>query len=177
MLNIHKIIYNSNIYGPGSRTVIWFKGCSIRCEGCINTELWSFEIEQTFTVEQLVNKIQGNEVSLIGGEPLDQNDIEEFIMHLKKNDIGIVLFTGYSLNDIQKFEIAKLCDIVVSEPFKLKEINSGLYLRGSNNQLITFFSNRYNNFTFKEIENYELIINDQIEIRGRDKDFIDKILK
>lgn len=176
MLNVYKIIHYSTIYGPKMRTVIWFKGCSLRCKGCINPELWSKDPATLYSVEDLVKEVKGKEVTLLGGEPLEQEYIVDLLLAFKANNIGVLMFTGYSLNDRSIYEKAKLCDIVVSEPFILEELNYDLYLRGSNNQVITSFTNRYSKDDFKELEMYEVVINDSVELRGRDKSFIDKLL-
>ena len=67
MLNVYKIIHYSTIYGPKMRTVIWFKGCSLRCKGCINPELWSKDPATLYSVEDLVKEVKGKEVTLLGG--------------------------------------------------------------------------------------------------------------
>lgn len=176
MLNVHKIIYNSRIYGPGERTVIWFKGCSLKCQGCINPELWSFDKENLYTSLELSQMIKSNSVTLLGGEPLDQEDILDFIKIVKSMNIGIILFTGYSIKNREKMKIACYCDTVISEPFDTNKINSSLYLRGSENQIINHYSSRYNFKDFEQKESIEIVINNEIEIRGREKDILKKLL-
>lgn len=178
--NIHHIAHNSKIYGPGDRDVIWFKGCTIRCKGCINPHLWSFDKENEMTLASVLNLIKAKEVTLLGGEPLDQEDLYDLIVELKHREIGVILFTGYSYNklDENKLQTAKLCDVVISEPFELEKKDDSLYLRGSSNQIITSHTNRYNKADFKEKTEYELVINDELEFRGRKKiSFIEDLLK
>lgn len=178
-LNVHHIAHNSKIYGPGNRDVIWFKGCTIRCKGCINPHLWSFDAENEMKISDILNSIQGNEVTLLGGEPLDQPNLIFLIDEFKKRDIGVILFTGYSYDKLQgvKQEIAHKCDVVISEPFELDKKDDSLYLRGSTNQILTFNSIRYNRLIFVEKTEYELVIKDSIEFRGRkNKDFLVDLL-
>lgn len=41
---INSIIYNRSLAdGPGVRTVVFFQGCDIRCEGCHNPSTWNID--------------------------------------------------------------------------------------------------------------------------------------
>ena len=130
MLNVYKIDADNSIYGPGKRTVIWFRGCSIRCAGCINPELWKRDDKSNVLIDSLLSNISNEGVTLLGGEPLDQENIEIFIDKLKTLDKSIILFTGYSLNNIDdnKKRIASKCDVVISEPFIKNLKDDSLYL-------------------------------------------------
>lgn len=160
--------------------VIWFKGCTIRCKGCINPHLWSFDKENEMALSSVLSSIKAKEVTILGGEPLDQKDLYDLIVELKHRDIGVILFTGYSyINpDEKKLQTVKLCDVVISEPFELEKKDDSLYLRGSSNQIFTFHTKRYNKTDFEERTEYELVINDKLEFRGRKNiSFIDELLK
>lgn len=98
MLNVYKIAYDSKIYGPNKRTVIWFRGCSIRCKNCINPELWERDSSVNKSVEEVLSLIKNNDVTILGGEPLDQEDLELLIDKLIDQKKSIILFTGYSKN-------------------------------------------------------------------------------
>ena len=179
MLNIYKIAYNNLIYGPGKRTVIWFRGCSIRCKDCINSYLWERKTESDMSVDNAILKIKNEGITLLGGEPLDQEDLEVFIDELKKNNKNIIMFTGYSKNqyDERQKRIASKCDVVISEPFIEELKNDNLYLRGSSNQIITINSNIFKLSDFEKPNMFEININDfQIESFGRNKNIIKELL-
>lgn len=180
MLNVHAVAVDNSIYGPGKRTVIWFRGCSIRCKNCINPELWKRDTKCDISINDLMCKIKNNEVTLLGGEPLDQEDLEQFIDALKENNIGIILFTGYSTKDYdeRKKRITEKCDVVISEPFIQELKDDSLYLRGSLNQIIAVNSNRYENYNFSKSSSFEMDINNNhITSFGRDKNIINEILE
>ena len=79
MLRIYKIAHDSKIYGPGNRDVVWFKGCSLHCKNCINPELWSTKGAELFSVDETVNQLKSKHLTLLGGEPLQQEDILPFL--------------------------------------------------------------------------------------------------
>ncbi len=102
--------------GPGIRTTIFFKGCSIYCPWCCNPENISYDLQPwqnengesgvygyDITLKELFNEItkdkafyeDGGGVTLSGGEPLLQ--IEKCIpllKELKKNGIKIAVETA-----------------------------------------------------------------------------------
>lgn len=180
MFNVYKISIDNPIYGPGKRTVIWFRGCSIRCKGCINPELWEKSSINEMNLTDLLSNIKNDDVTLLGGEPLEQDDLERFIDELVRRNIGIILFTGYSLSNMgtNKLRVCSKCDVVISEPFDEKLKDDSLYLRGSKNQIISFNSKRYNESDFFKKTN-ELSIKiegNSVESFGRNKIIIEELL-
>lgn len=110
-IKIHSILSNSRVNGPGSRTVIWTQGCSKGCKGCFNPETWTTNGDES-DIEDVFLKIknfilQGDTgITFTGGDPLEQ---PESLLHLliKINDElldklpdGIIIFTGYTLQEI-----------------------------------------------------------------------------
>lgn len=179
MLNIYRIENNNPIYGPGKRTVIWFRGCSIRCKNCINPELWNRESNSNKSIEEVLSKITDDGVTFLGGEPLDQEDIESLIDELKKLNKTIILFTGYSKlsYDQRKKRITDKCDVVISEPFINELKDDSLYLKGSTNQIITINSNIYKESDFNKDNIMEIEISDNIlKSYGRNKNLINDLL-
>lgn len=179
MLNVYKISKNNSIYGPGKRTVIWFKGCSIRCKGCINPELWNRSDDCNMSIDDLLLLIQNDGVTLLGGEPLDQDDLEHLIDKLIEQKKSIILFTGYSKIDFdeRKRRISSKCDVVISGPYIEDLKDDSLYLRGSTNQQVTFYSSRYNEKHFDKCNIMEINIkSNEIISYGRNKNIIKELL-
>lgn len=179
MLNIYRIENNNPIYGPGKRTVIWFRGCSLHCKGCINPELWNRDSNSNKSIEEVISKISDDGVTLLGGEPLDQEDIELLIDELKSLNKTIILFTGYSKRsyDDRKKRITNKCDVVISEPFINELKDDSLYLRGSTNQIVTINSNIYKESDFNKDNVMEIeISNNNLKSYGRNKNLINDLL-
>lgn len=179
MLNIYKIAHDSKIYGPGNRDVVWFKGCSLHCKNCINPELWSFDNADLMEIDDLIKELKAKEVTFLGGEPLQQSDILPLIKKLKKLKIGIILFTGYEKSELagDKKKAADLCDVVIYGRYIDKLKDDSLYLRGSLNQEIVFNSKRYNPDDFIKPNSFELNLNDEMELHGRNKELIKELLE
>lgn len=90
--------------------MIWFDGCSIRCEGCFNKHLWNGNHPEAteFTPEQLAEAIKTfckknqnvKTVIFSGGEPLDQpiGLILDLMGRLKP--LKILIYTGYTKDKI-----------------------------------------------------------------------------
>ena len=92
---------------------IYLSGCTIKCNGCHNPELWDFgygDILSGHKLELIGHKINEantlvQEIRILGGEPLD-NDIDKLdamLMYLNGRfpDKKLVLFTGYNLVDLE----------------------------------------------------------------------------
>lgn len=180
MLFIYKIENDLNIYGPGKRTAIWFSGCSIHCKGCINPELWKRDFKTGKCIDEVLSLIKNDCVTLLGGEPLDQEELEVFIDKLKKEKKSIILFTGYSLIDFdeRKKSISSKCDVVICEPYIEALRDDTLYLRGSLNQIMLFNSKLYSEKDFMKDNTFEIDIkNNSVKSFGRNKKIITELLE
>ncbi|ASR76774.1 ribonucleotide reductase of class III (anaerobic), activating protein [Salmonella phage ST11] len=69
--------------GEGVRVSLFVAGCKHHCEGCFNRESWKFNAGKVFTYANLYGIIQlmGDNaisgLSILGGEPLDDRNVEE----------------------------------------------------------------------------------------------------
>lgn len=158
MINIERmmLVDNEHLYGPGKRLLIYLKGCSIHCEGCINPHLWSFEGGTPLSSEEITKILNENDldgVTLHGGEPLDQSEgLLKIVKDLKLNGKTVILFTGYSKKELSghKLKIWNLADIVVAGRFQLKKRNVYLQFRGSTNQRVFTHQGKYKDYKLKD---------------------------
>lgn len=82
--------------GPGSRFIIFFAGCGLRCKYCHNPDTWKMTDGKLYTVDQLVTEAMSCQsywgkkggVTVSGGEPLMQID---FLIELFKKfkELGV----------------------------------------------------------------------------------------
>lgn len=148
--------------GEGVGVSLFVQGCHFHCRNCFNQDTWDFsggkewnrEIEDEFM--KLVNRPYIKRVSLLGGEPLaDENvlDIMRLINRIKTEcpDKKIWCYTGYTWEQIfpivnpylnltqaemTRQNAVKSCDILVDGRFVEEEKDLSLEFRGSENQRI-----------------------------------------
>ncbi len=185
-LNIAHIETGSDIYGPGMRFVIWFQGCSLRCPGCWNKSMWSFDpcdlMERKHLLQIILSCPEIDGVTVLGGEPLDQaENLYWLLVSLRDENIGVMLYTGYELSEIKndglKSEICQLADILVSGRYKEDERDLGLKWRGSRNQSILIQNAKYEGLDLNDgINEVEIMIDEfgALKVLGYpDEDLVD----
>ena len=143
--------------GVGIRTSVFVSGCSNKCKGCFNQELWDKNYGQEFTDETIkeildsIDKPYIDGLSILGGDPLEYYNLEmvdkliiEFRKHFGFNK-SIWMWTGYLLEDIinddRRWEVVRKLDYLVDGPFIQKKKNLKLKYRGSENQRIIDMQN------------------------------------
>lgn len=126
--------------GPGIRTVVFLKGCPLRCEWCANPESQNPEIELLWDAERWPEKVKrqegwaitvekavelcvqdrdfyeesGGGVTLSGGEPLMQSEFSASLLRALKAE-GIhtaVETTGYASSQVFS-RVAGLADLLL----------------------------------------------------------------
>lgn len=168
--NIAHIEPESEIYGPGRRFVIWLQGCSLACPGCWNKEMWSFEpkhlVERDILLSDILSYPGLEGVTLLGGEPLQQaSNVHWLLSNLKDRNIGIMLYTGYELEEIfvnpTLSHICNLADILIAGRYHEEERYLFLRWRGSRNQSITLLTDRYSDLQLEDnLNEVELTIDE-----------------
>jgi len=134
--------------GEGIRVTIFISGCNIKCKGCFNKEYQSFEYgnilndEMINKIIDLVNKPEISGLSILGGEPLDQNPVElgDFLREIKYNtNKSIWMWTGHNFETLDKYMsgiVHKYIDILIDGKFNIDERDLKLRFKGSKNQRI-----------------------------------------
>lgn len=134
--------------GPGIRTTIFVTGCTHNCKECFNKEYQDFNFgdpwtdKETEMVKDYLNQPEVAGLTLLGGEPFQNMDgLVPLLKEIRKStDKDIWIFSGDTFEaikaDEKKFQLLKLCDVLVDGPFvnELKDLR--LKFRGSSNQRI-----------------------------------------
>lgn len=106
-LRVHAFLPCSRANGPGRRAVLWTQGCSLGCPGCFNPETHPFSgslvpVDEVYEWIVASPAIEG--VTLSGGEPLQQRPALRALLQRVRTetDLSVVLFSGYSLDEIRR---------------------------------------------------------------------------
>ena len=91
--------------GPHRRYALWVAGCSLRCPGCCNAELFDGGSGETRGVQTLVHRVAQaarrhrlEGVTVLGGEPLEQMaGVGALAAGVRARGLGVLVFTGYTL--------------------------------------------------------------------------------
>lgn len=136
----------------GIAVSLWTVGCPHHCKGCHNQNLWDYDAGQDIpikmVIDELKEKINKNGVmrnlSILGGEPLDPQNVKDVDKVLKEvratyPNIKIYLWTGYTFEELEKREdvrgALRNVDVLIEGRF-IEELRQDLPLRGSSNQRI-----------------------------------------
>lgn len=148
--------------GEGVGVSLFVQGCDRHCFNCFNPDTWNFNGGKEWTEEaknkfiKLIDRPYINRISVLGGEPLAEQNLDEILSLIKEIRISfpkktIWLYTGYELSKIikqeqhekvsgipdvwsKRWEIIKLCNIVVDGEYIDEQKDLTLKWRGSKNQ-------------------------------------------
>ena len=102
---IHSLESFGTVDGPGTRYVVFFQGCPMRCQFCHNPDTWAPHTGKEMTVEELLSGYRRGAafyrrggITATGGEPLMQlSFLTELFLAAKKEGIHTCLDTAGSL--------------------------------------------------------------------------------
>lgn len=148
-VQIHKILKNTKVEGPGIRYCIWFQGCSRHCKGCWAKATWSKTEGKEFDVKDILKDILSTKsiegVTFLGGEPFEQIEALKFLAKgVKEAGLSVICFTGGKIEEIEDKEVLKYIDILIDGEYKENEQDFSRPWVGSKNQRYHFLTNRYN---------------------------------
>lgn len=139
--------YESIVDGPGFRIVLWAQGCKLNCPGCHNPETHSLCGGKEYYIEDIKIALEANckrhrGLTLSGGDPFLQPREFVEIVKFAKTELGLDIwaYCGLTYEQIiqnpEKLELLKLCDVLVDGPFIFTLKDLTLKYRGSSNQRI-----------------------------------------
>lgn len=137
------LIYNIQRYslhdGPGIRTIVFLKGCPLRCKWCSNPESQKMDIEmmgsqevgRIATVDEIFDVVSRDKVfydesnggmTLSGGEPLMQPDFANaLVLEAKKRNIHVAIETTGFQQWQSLWKVVEKIDLVL---FDIKVMDS-----------------------------------------------------
>lgn len=142
--------------GPGKRFAVWFQGCPLRCPGCCNPQLLSFEGGQKQPILSVIElleetlrrqKLEG--VTLLGGEPTAQPVAAAALARYAwQRGLTVLLFSGFTLEQLRQSrdpyvaELLAYTDMLVDGPYDRTLPETRRRWIGSSNQRLHFLSQR-----------------------------------
>lgn len=128
MLRIATIVDDTRAEGPGRRCALWVQGCSIRCAGCCNPEMFDERRGEPVELAALAARIdrawaRGVEgVTFLGGEPFEQAaGLAALARHARDRAMTVMVFSGYTLDQLRArsdaAELLALTDLLVDGPY------------------------------------------------------------
>ena len=139
-----------NGLGPGTRVVLWTRGCGIGCKGCMTKILWPQGERQDIEplIEQLIPHVKKSDgLTISGGEPFDQPlELSYLIDRLRQHhDVHVFCYSGYRLDRLEERteaqELLKRLDMLMDGPY-VDSLPTEKPWRGSDNQELHLLSER-----------------------------------
>lgn len=141
--------------GPHRRFALWLQGCSLRCPGCCNPELFERGHGRALGSDALCGMVAEAErehaiegVTVLGGEPLDQTDaLADLLAPIAARGLGVIVFTGYLFEeaaDLRGFDrLWPSIDTLVDGRFDARRPETRRRYVGSANQRLVHRTDRY----------------------------------
>lgn len=157
---IERILCPIVALGPGKRLVIWTKGCSKKCAGCISPEMADADNVRSVSVQDIckivsnIHKTDGFDgITISGGDPLEQlSELIELLENLRTYTDDILVYTGFVWSVFSKSletsviqKMKSLISVLIDGPYIHEQNIPQLPLRGSLNQNIIFFDETQRN--------------------------------
>jgi anaerobic ribonucleoside-triphosphate reductase activating protein len=139
--------------GEGLRVSLWTQGCKGYCgEKCHNQETWDNLRGKEFTEKEynlIKNELlKGQNLSIIGGEPLEDyniNDLTLFLKQIKEEipKLNVWIWTHFLWEDIKNLELLQYINVLIDGKY-IDDLNcdfrktniEGDKWRGSSNQRV-----------------------------------------
>ena len=152
-LRVARILAGTNAEGPGRRFAIWVQGCTIRCPGCFNPQMWSARGGLDIDCQSLLSYIvtsQVEGVTFLGGEPFEQAAAAAELAEVTRaSGLSVMTFTGFTLEhlsqtgDVATNRLLDATDLLVDGPYDASRPDLIRPWVGSNNQRFHFLTQRY----------------------------------
>jgi anaerobic ribonucleoside-triphosphate reductase activating protein len=156
-LRVAQRVPDTEAEGPGVRFAVWVQGCTIRCPGCCNPEMFvhgkgGVELEVSELAAQILATPGIEGLSMLGGEPFEQADaVAELCRLVRAGGKTVMVYSGYTLAELearakQDEGVASLLsttDLLLDGRFDATRPEKTRRWIGSTNQVLHFFTGAY----------------------------------
>lgn len=142
-----KIIFGSEVDGPGRRVVLFMQGCPIRCAGCQSPHLWDGAGGREAPVAEIAAQLLASNlpITISGGEPFFQPEaLATLVAELRGGDPAahILVYSGHTVEQLlnrgryipEIRQVLNTADVLVDGPYIAARDHDGTQWRGSDNQ-------------------------------------------
>jgi anaerobic ribonucleoside-triphosphate reductase activating protein len=141
--------------GPGVRYAVWVQGCSIRCAGCCNPQMFDPVGGRSVPVSTLLGEIAAQRgvvegITVLGGEPFDQPaGLAALVRGAARLALSTMVFTGYVVEELRArhdADVAALLaaiDLLVDGRYEAARPELERLWVGSTNQRFHYLTGRY----------------------------------
>jgi anaerobic ribonucleoside-triphosphate reductase activating protein len=158
VLRVATIVDDTEAEGPGRRLALWVQGCTIRCPGCCNPEMFVADGGSAMAIDKVLARLSpGIEgISILGGEPFEQaEDVAEVARRMKQLGLTVMVYSGYTLDELRDqartrpvvAELIAQCDLLVDGRYDRSKPEPppplGRRWLGSTNQVMHFLTSAY----------------------------------
>jgi anaerobic ribonucleoside-triphosphate reductase activating protein len=162
-MRIAHLVADTEAEGPGRRFALWTQGCTLRCPGCCNPELFGAGGTE-YTLSEIMAQITqtpGIEgISLLGGEPTEQPDLPTLCAAVQGAGLTVMLYSGHTLTTLRDTHPTLLqhVDLLVDGRFQATKPDHERRWIGSTNQQMHFLTDAYSHSDprFKESNTVEI---------------------
>ncbi len=153
-IRIAAVVDVTEAEGPGRRFAVWVQGCSIRCDGCCNPQMFDLLGGSLVTPDVLLARLdkvgdQVEGVTLLGGEPFEQAEaLVPFAEGARARGKTVVAFTGHHLEDLRvdrpsgSRALLATVDLLVDGPYREQVPEQTRRWSGSANQRFHYLTDR-----------------------------------
>jgi len=155
-LRVAQRVADTEAEGPGRRYALWVQGCTLRCPGCCNPEMFAAELGELTDAAELgatIASTPGIEgLSVLGGEPFQQaGALAEVCRLVRRAGLSVMVYSGYTLEELEAQrqrapevgELLGLVDVLADGRFEQAKAERTRRWLGSTNQRLHFLTERY----------------------------------
>ncbi|WP_407939636.1 4Fe-4S single cluster domain-containing protein [Nocardioides anomalus] len=153
-VRIASVVTETDAEGPGRRFAVWTQGCTIRCDGCFNPQMWTGNGGQMVAVDILVEQIRAADVeglTILGGEPFEQAlPLSGLASAVQRLGLSVMTFTGHDYEHLKgpnaplgAYGLLAHTDLLVDGRYVATQPDLVRPWVGSTNQRFRFLSSRY----------------------------------
>jgi anaerobic ribonucleoside-triphosphate reductase activating protein len=154
MLRVATLVESTEAEGPGHRFALWVQGCSIRCAGCCNPEMFDPRRGEAWSIARILERVPHDVegITLLGGEPFDQaTAAAELARAARARGLTVMVFSGYTLAELRgragAQDLLASIDLLVDGRYERDQPEppppQGRRWIGSSNQTMHFLSDAY----------------------------------